>query len=148
MRKCAQVSIFIIVPLSFMVALILLAGCGGGGGGCAPPAVVVSNASATPSLVLPGNTVTIQADISAIAGIASVSAGITKPDGSIVIPISMVLKAGTTDTYVATYGHSPGQMDEPGDYSVSVTATDANSNSVKSSTFKFAVESPPLPPPP
>lgn len=123
----------------------LLAGCGGGGGGGTTASVSIGSTSVTPTEVSPGGTVAIQADATGTSAITGVSAMVTKPDRSTVGPVSMSLKTGTSNTYVATYGGTAGQLDAIGIYSVVITATDGT-RSANTGQLKFELGGPPPPP--
>ncbi|MHB9037478.1 MAG: Ig-like domain-containing protein [Armatimonadota bacterium] len=142
----------IIIGLGVLSVVALLAGCGGGGrtsglGGASDGnAPAITSTSATSPKTSAGGPVTIKSTATDDIGVTSVTAVVTKPDGS--NSVAFTMNAGANNTY--TYNYDAPQNYTPLDqtYSVTVTARDSAGNTATSSAFTFLVprDGPPDPP--
>lgn len=131
-----------------LLQLFSLMGCGGGGGGSESTGPTITNALAQGQSTLnsSGGPVTIQANVNDSSGIGSVTAVITKPDGTRTSAMDLMLITG--DLYRVIYTAPLNPTGQAQTYSVVITATDAGGKSSSASPVTFPVPPDSVPPPP
>ena len=136
-----------VIGVVIVVGLVLLSGCGGGGGSGGPavtgPAVSGLTIGGAPKFT--GGPVTLSGHVTASAGVSTVVAKVTRPEGTMTsVPLSNV----GGDLYTGVFNAPANDSTAAKTYSVVIVAADSAGRSTTSVPMTFSVPCPVAPPPP